>query len=255
MGLWDRIKNTTLYKSIYRNDYPDTPRNQVLVILNSVVLHLHPVKLPRRAVRVSYTWGLGGLTLWMFLMLTVTGVWLMFYYIPAVPNAYFSMHALNTDVLFGPFTRNLHRWAAHGMVITVWMHMVRVFYTGAYKPPRDFNWAIGVVLFLITVLLSFTGYLLPWDQLAYWAIQVGSNMAGASPVVGKEVRLALLGGFDIGEPTLIRWYTLHVILLPLACIALMAMHFWRVRKDGGISTPIPYEAEAEPGTANADKPE
>lgn len=245
MGLWDKIKNTPLYKSIYRNDYPDTPRNQVLVILNSVVLHLHPVKVPRRAVRVSYTWGLGGLTLLMFLVLTVTGVWLMFYYVPSVPASYFSMKALETDAIFGMFTRNMHRWGAHGMVLSVWLHMVRVFYTGSYKPPRDFNWVIGVILFLVTVLLSFTGYLLPWDQLSYWAIQVGSNMAGASPVIGREVRMALLGGFDIGGPTLIRWYTLHVLLLPLACIVLMAMHFWRIRKDGGISTPIPYDEDGE----------
>lgn len=245
MGLWDKLKNTTLYKSIYRNDYPDTPRNQVLVILNSVVLHLHPVKVPRRAVRMSYTWGLGGLTLWTFLILTLTGVWLMFYYVPAVPQAYESMKALQTDVIFGAFTRNMHRWAAHAMVISVWLHMTRVFYTGSYKPPRDFNWAIGIILFLITVLLSFTGYLLPWDNLAYWAIQVGANMAYATPVIGKYVSMMLLGGYEIGGPTLIRWYTLHVLLLPLACIALMAIHFWRVRKDGGISTPIPYEEDGE----------
>lgn len=245
MGLWAKFKNTSLYKSIYRNEYPDTPRNQVLVILNSVVLHLHPVKLPRRAVRVSYTWGLGGLSLLMFLILTATGVWLMFYYVPAVPEAYWSMKALETAVIFGQFSRNLHRWAAHGMVLAVWLHMVRVFYTGAYKPPRDFNWVLGVILFTLTVLLSFTGYLLPWDQLAYWAIAVGSSMAGSTPVIGKEVRMALLGGHDIGQATLVRWYTLHVLLLPLAAIALMAMHFWRVRKDGGISTPIPYDDEEE----------
>ncbi len=251
MGLWAKFKNTTLYKSIYRNDYPDTPRNQVLVILNSVVLHLHPVKLPRRAVRVSYTWGLGGLSLLMFLILTVTGVWLMFYYVPAVPNAYFSMKQLETGVIFGTFARNMHRWAAHAMVIAVWLHMTRVFYTGSYKPPREFNWVIGVVLFLVTVLLSFTGYLLPWDQLAYWAIQVGSNMAKVSPVVGTYVQRALLGGFDIGPATLVRWYTLHVILLPLAAIVLMAMHFWRIRKDGGISTPIPYDEDGETDPLNA----
>ncbi|MCG0238257.1 MAG: cytochrome b N-terminal domain-containing protein [Firmicutes bacterium] len=252
MGLWAKFKNTTLYKSIYRNEYPDTPRNQVLVILNSLVLHLHPVKVPRRAVRVSYTWGLGGLSLLMFLILTVTGVWLMFYYVPAVPDAYFAMKALETDVIFGQFTRNLHRWAAHGMVLAVWLHMVRVFYTGAYKPPRDFNWVLGVILFTVTVLLSFTGYLLPWDQLAYWAIAVGSEMAGSTPVIGREARMALLGGHTIGQATLVRWYTLHVLLLPLACIALMAMHFWRVRKDGGISTPIPYEEDEAEAQAPAE---
>ena len=176
MGLWDRIKSTRLYKSIYRNDYPDTPRNQVLVILNSMVLHLHPVKIPKKQVRYTFTFGLGGTSLLMFLILTLTGVWLMFYYVPSIPGAWFSMKALQTDVYFGQFARNLHRWAAHGMVIAVLLHMTRVFYTGSYKPPREFNWAMGVVLLLLTFLLSFTGYLLPWDQLAYWAITVGSNI-------------------------------------------------------------------------------
>jgi len=246
VGLWDRIKSTRLYKSIYRNDYPDTPRNQVLVILNSMVLHLHPVKIPKKQVRYTFTFGLGGTSLLMFLILTLTGVWLMFYYVPSIPGAWFSMKALQTDVYFGQFARNLHRWAAHGMVIAVLLHMTRVFYTGSYKPPREFNWAMGVVLLLLTFLLSFTGYLLPWDQLAYWAITVGSNMAKATPFIGAQVQLMLLGGYEIGQATLIRWYTLHVIFLPLAAMLLMGMHFWRVRKDGGISTPIPYdEDEAE----------
>lgn len=240
MGLWAKIKQTTLFKSIYRNEYPDTPRNQVLVIMNSVVLHLHPVKIPRKQVRESFTWGLGGTSLFMFLILTLTGVWLMFYYVPAVPHAYYSMRALQTEVFFGQFARNMHRWAAHGMVIAVFLHMTRVFYTGSYKPPRDFNWVLGVVLLFVTFFLSFTGYLLPWDQLAIWAITVGSNMAKSTPVIGNLVAKALVGGYEVGATTLIRWYTLHVILLPLLAIVLMAMHFWRVRKDGGISSEIPY---------------
>lgn len=249
MGLWDKFKQTPLYKSIYRNDYPDTPRNQVLVILNSVVLHLHPVKLPRRAVRQTFTWGLGGTSLLMFLILTLTGVWLMFYYIPAVPHAYLSMRKLETDVYFGMFARNLHRWAAHGMVISVWLHMTRVAYTGSYKPPREFNWVIGVVLFFLTVFLSFTGYLLPWDNLAIWAITVGGQMAESSPLVGREVKRILLGATEVSEPTLVRWYTLHVIFLPLLAIVLMAMHFWRIRKDGGISVPVDEDEPAQPETA------
>ncbi len=248
MGLWQRLKSWRFIRSIYRNEYPDTPRNQVLVILNSVALHLHPVKIPRHAVSVRYTWGLGGTSLLMFLILTVTGVLLMFYYIPSIPEAYFSVKSLETNVLYGMFLRNMHRWTAHGMVLIVFLHMCRVFYTGSYKPPREFNWVIGVVLLLITFLLSFTGYLLPWDQLALWAITVGTNMAGATPpaeYAGKYIRFALLGGYEVGQATLVRWYTLHVLALPLVCIALMAMHFWRIRKDGGISTPIPYE-ESEP---------
>jgi quinol-cytochrome oxidoreductase complex cytochrome b subunit len=118
------------------------------------------------------------------------------------------------------------------MVFTVFLHMARVFYTGAYKPPREFNWVVGVLLLLVTLLLSFTGYLLPWDQLALWAVTVGTNMMGYSPLVGKEVRFVLLGGVEISTTTLLRWYVLHVIFLPFVIVLLMAVHFWRVRKDG-----------------------
>ena len=242
--LWERIKSTRVYRSIYRNDYPTTPRNQTLVILNSVLLHLHPVKVPRHAVKLTYTWGLGGASLLMFLILTVTGVWLMFYYIPAVPHAYFSVRALETDITFGIFLRNMHRWTAHGMVLLVFLHMVRVFYTGSYKPPREFNWVVGVNLLLVTFLLSFTGYLLPWDQLAIWAITVGTNMGGATPIIGKQILYLLRAGYEVTQNTLVRWYTLHVIFLPLSAILLMCVHFWRIRKDGGISSPIPLEEEA-----------
>jgi len=242
--IWRYITSSRLWKSIYRNPYPRDKRSRAMVILNSLALHLHPVRVPRRATRITYTWGLGGLATWCFVLLTLTGVFLMWYYIPTTQDAYWTIVQLQTEVTFGAFLRNLHRWAAHAMVLAVLAHMTRVFYTGAYKPPRDFNWVIGVALLLVTCLLSFSGYLLPWDQLAYWAIAVGMEMGGATPFIGKQVRMALLGGFEIGQQTLIRWYTLHVIFLPLACILLMATHFWRVRKDGNISTPV-YEDDDE----------
>ncbi|MFO7264858.1 MAG: selenite/tellurite reduction operon b-type cytochrome ExtP [Limnochordales bacterium] len=244
MSLRKWITESRFWKSWFRNPYPRDRRSRSLVILNSLALHLHPVRVPKRATRVTYTWGLGGLATWMFVILTFTGVFLMWYYIPSTQDAYWSIVKLETEVTFGSFFRNLHRWAAHAMVIAVILHMTRVFYTGAYKPPRDFNWVIGVGLLLLTLLLSFSGYLLPWDQLAYWAIAVGMEMGGATPFIGRQVRLALLGGFEIGQQTLIRWYTLHVIFLPLATIFLMATHFWRVRKDGNISTPV-YEDDEE----------
>lgn len=243
MSIWQKIKKSRFYRSVYRTDYPHDRRSRALVILNSLALHLHPVKLPETAVRMTYTWGLGGTSVFMFVILTITGVFLMFYYVPAVPDAYYSIQALETDVFMGSFVRNMHRWAAHAMVIVVFLHMVRVFYTGAYKPPRDFNWVLGVVLLAVTFLLSFTGYLLPWDQLAYWAITVGANMAGATPFIGNEVKFALVGGYQLGQATLVRWYTLHVLFLPLLTIVLMSMHFWRVRKDGGISSPIYYKED------------
>lgn len=245
MKLRELLTNNRFFKSIYRTGYPDTPRKRVMVILNSLALHLHPVRIPKRATRVSYTWGLGGLSIFMFIVLTITGVFLMFYYVPSVQQAYWSVIALDTDVMLGQFMRNMHRWAAHAMVILVLLHMTRVFYTGSYKPPRDFNWVIGIVLLVLTFLLSFTGYLLPWDQLAYWAIMVGAEMGGSSPFIGKQVNIALLGGLEIGQATLIRWYTLHVIFLPLLLIVVVSMHFWRVRKDGNISTPV-YPVEAAP---------
>lgn len=242
LGKW--ITQNRVYRSIYRNTYPVDDRNRVLVILNSLALHLHPTRVPKRATDVSYTWGLGGLSIFMFVILTITGIFLMFYYIPSTDQAYWSILELERNVTMGSFMRNMHRWAAHAMVIFVFLHMTRVFYTGSYKRPREFNWVVGVGLLVITFLLSFTGYLLPWDQLAYWAITVGTNIAKSTPFIGKQVELALLGGYEIGQPTLIRWYTLHVIFLPMALILLVSFHFWRVRKDGNISTPV-YEDDED----------
>jgi len=162
----------------------------------------------------------------------------MFYYTPTVEQAYADTAALSTDLASGSLVRNMHRWGAHLMVLTVFLHMSRVFYHGAYKPPREFNWVVGVVLLLLTLLLSFTGYLLPWDQLALWAVTVGTNMAGFVPVVGAQVKFALLGSAEVTANTLLRWYVLHVLFLPFIIVIFMAVHFWRVRKDGGISGPL-----------------
>ncbi len=235
---WDRITRTQLWRSIFRHAYPDTQRTRALVVVSNVFLHLHPAKVRANGLRVTYTLCLGGLAFFMFLLLTVTGVLLMFYYIPSVDTAYQNMKELETTVTFGMFLRNMHRYAAHAMVLLVFLHMCRVFYTGAYKPPREFNWTIGVALLAITLLLSFTGYLLPWDQLALWAVTVGTNMAGSTPFVGDWVRFLLIGGYEVGQNTLLRFYTLHVIVLPLVAAVLIAVHFWRVRKDGGISGPL-----------------
>jgi quinol-cytochrome oxidoreductase complex cytochrome b subunit len=124
------------------------------------------------------------------------------------------------------------------MVICVFLHMCRVFYTASYKRPRQFNWVIGVFLFLLTLGLSFTGYLLPWDQLAFWAITVGTNIGSYAPVIGSKVRELLLGGHSVGESALLRFYVLHVVVLPGAAILLTMVHFWRIRKDGGLSRPV-----------------
>jgi quinol-cytochrome oxidoreductase complex cytochrome b subunit len=247
-----RIINSHLIRSIYRTPWPVDRRSRIMTVLNSLVLHLHPTRIPRHAVKVSYTWCMGGLSFYLMLLLTITGILLMFYYRPSPEHAYWDVKYLMNDVPFGRILRNMHRWAAHAMLITVWLHMLRVFLTGSYKPPREFNWVIGVNLLVLTMLLSFTGYLLPWDQLAMWAVTVGTNMARATPFLGHEgpfgpqlgmtpyndVRFALLGGSIVGENALIRFYVWHCLGFPFIHACLMAIHFWRVRKDGGISGPL-----------------
>ena len=238
------IRSSQVWSSIFRpgsplrSGYSDSPRNRSYVIMNNVLYHLHPVKVKRHGVRLSYTLCLGGLSFFLFILLTITGIFLMFYYRPTSPQAYLDIQQLETGVAFGQLVRNMHRWGAHLMVLTVFLHMTRVFYHGAYKPPREFNWVVGVVLLFLTLLLSFTGYLLPWDQLAIWAVTVGSNMAGFTPVFGDQVTFALLGDLRVTADTLLRWYVLHVLALPFIIVIFMAVHFWRVRKDGGISGPL-----------------
>jgi quinol-cytochrome oxidoreductase complex cytochrome b subunit len=234
-----KLVESQVWRSIFRHGYPDTPLNQSLVMMGNVFLHLHPVKVSRAAMRVTYTWCLGGISFFLFLVLTVTGVFLMFYYIPDTNVAYQNIQQLSSTVAFGNLVRNMHRWAAHLMVVSVTLHMIRVFYHGAYKPPREFNWVVGVGLFFVTLFLSFTGYLLPWDQIAIWAITVGTNLAPYTPILGDAVYKVLTGGSAVDQPTLIRFYVAHVILLPLAAALLMAVHFWRIRKDGGAAGPPP----------------
>jgi quinol-cytochrome oxidoreductase complex cytochrome b subunit len=125
------------------------------------------------------------------------------------------------------------------MVIAVAAHMARVFYRGAYKPPREFNWVVGVVLLLMTLLLSFTGYLLPWDQLAYWAVTVGSSMANFVPFIGGEIKTVLIGGDQVGEATLIRFYVLHIVVLPMFLVMGLMVHLWRWRKDAMLDQTVP----------------
>src|SRR5215467_8675649 len=246
-----KLVESQVWRSIFRHGYPDTPLNQSLVMMGNVFLHLHPVKVSRQAMRVTYTWCLGGISFFLFLVLTITGVFLMFYYVPSTEDAYKNVQQLNTIVTFGLFVRNMHRWAAHLMVISVTLHMIRVFYHGAYKPPREFNWVIGVTLFFLTLFLSFSGYLLPWDQIGFWAITVGSNMVSYAPLLGAQAHNVLTGQpVGVGQPTLIRFYTFHVLFTPLLAAVLMAVHFWRIRKDGGeAGPPPPSRRELEPSHA------
>jgi cytochrome b6 len=254
-----RPEKTQVFKSMFRVKHDDSERSRALSVLTNVFFHLHPAKINRDAVRYNYTWGMGGITFYLFLVLTLTGVLLMFYYHPSKGQAYRDIIYLMNDVPFGRLLRNMHRWAAHLMIIAVWLHMFRVFLTGSYKKPREFNWCVGVVLLVLTLLLSFTGYLLPDDQLGFWAVTVGTNMARATPLLGHEgpfgpqlgmtayndVRFGLLGGSIVDANALLRAYIWHCLAIPLIAATFMGVHFWRVRKDGGISGPAPLQLESE----------
>jgi quinol-cytochrome oxidoreductase complex cytochrome b subunit len=242
--LVDHVRENRIWRSIFRSGSGESNLRRSLFVQQNVFLHLFSVKARKRTLEFSATWYLGALTFGTFLILVITGILLMLYYHPSVPQAYADMKDLQFVVSSGVFLRNLHRWSAHAMVFLVFAHMFKVFYRGAYRPPREFNWVIGVVLLLMTLLLSYTGYLLPWDQLAFWAVTVGSNIASAVPVMGAKMRFLMLGGTAVNANALLRFYVLHCVVLPLAAIVFIAIHFWRIRKDGGI---YPGESPAEEG--------
>ena len=201
--LGDRLRDTEVWKSIFRpgsifrRGYKDTSRDRALATMNNVLYHLHPVKVKRHGLKLTYTFCLGGLSFFLFILLTITGIFLMFFYRPMADIggavAYADMQSIRTTVFFGDLVRNLHRWGAHLMVFSVTLHMARVFYTGAYKPPREFNWVVGVILLFLTLGLSFTGYLLPWDQLAIWAVTVGTSLGRLLPVHRQAGQLPAAG--------------------------------------------------------------
>ena len=236
-------------RSIFRNPLPSSDRGRAATSFTNFFLHIQPVRVSKRALQPSYTMGLGLISLFLFLILTATGVLLMFYYVPSTTQAYGRMLDLRSSVAFGIILRNMHRWAAHGMVAVVFLHMCRVFLTGSYKPPREFNWLIGVALFLLTLFSSFTGYLLPWDQLAFWAITVGTSIAGYAPLIGKSLRFLLLGDSTVGQEALLRFYVLHVVVLPVVLVLFVAIHFWRIRKDGGLAKPEAKKESPTPAAA------
>jgi len=226
-----------VWSSIFRNPLPSNDLERSATSFTNFFLHIHPVKVHKNSLRPAYTFGLGLISFFLFVILTVSGILLMFYYVPSTTQAYDRMLDLRGSVAFGTLLRNMHRWSAHGMVAVVFMHLCRVFLTGSYKKPREFNWVVGVILFLLTLFMSFTGYLLPWDQLAFWAITVGTAIAGYAPVIGKDIQFLLMGGTSVGQEALLRFYVLHVAVLPAVLTLMIAIHFWRIRKDGGLSRP------------------
>jgi cytochrome b-561 len=220
---------------------PRSDRQSGDAIVSNFLLHWFPAKVEKSSLDWSYSFWLGTVSVALLLLLVLSGGPLLFLYVPSVERAYGSVKDIEFAVTFGSWIRSVHRLAAHLMVAAVFLHLVRVFLTGAYKngvgqgQHREWNWVIGVVMLLLTLFLSFTGYLLPWDQLAFWAVTVGTNIASSVPWIGPSIRELLIGGRGIDQPTLIRFYALHVIVLPAALGALFAYHMWRVRKDGGLA--------------------
>ncbi len=202
---------------------------------------MRPVRLPERTVAFRHTFGLGGMAAALVLMLILTGVLLMFVYEPTPERAYGSIQALRRDVRFGGLVRNVHHWSANLLVIITFLHLLRTFFTGAFHGARQFNWVIGTLLLLVVLAANFTGYLLPWDQLSYWAITIVTAMLGYVPAIGDGLRQLARGGSEIGSATLINFYTFHTTVFPVTLVTLMAFHFWRVRKAGGVVVPRAYD--------------
>lgn len=235
-------------RALLRGDPPtEKPNPRYRAQVKSFILHIRPKFYQEGSTWFSHTFRLGLLSTFFFAVEVVTGLILMVYYTPSPEVAYYDMLNILSNVNMGKFLRDMHRLGAELMVIAVSLHMARVYFTGAYKHPRQFTWLTGVVLLLITLFLSFSGYLLPWDQLAYWAVTIGTSMAEAAPLFGYQTNLILRGSQDIGAGGLLRFYLLHVFLLPLAAIIFISIHYYKVAREHSISLPASVEeGEAPP---------
>lgn len=201
--------------------------------------HLHPPTIPRREARFRYTFGLGGVGFFLFVVLVVTGLLEMFYYVPSVDRANSSVQLITFLVPYGWLVRGVHYWAAQGLIVVVVLHLLRVVFTGAYKAPRRFNWLLGVGLLVLVVLLDFTGYVLRWDADIEWALLVGTNLLKSIPVVGESLYGLVVGGSEVGSDTVVRFYAWHVFGLAFLAAIVIGWHIFRVRRDGGISSAEP----------------
>jgi quinol-cytochrome oxidoreductase complex cytochrome b subunit len=218
--------------------------------MRNILLHLHPAKVSEASIRFNRTFGLGGMAALLIVVQIITGVLLRFYYSPSPAEAYNSVVFLKNNVIFGPLIRNIHYWSGVFMLLIAFLHFLRVFFTGAYREMRKVNWLFGLVLLLLVVFSNFTGYLLPWDQLAYWAITVSTNIISYLPLVGDSLRIMIVGGKELNADTLQTFFTVHTAVLPLLLIALVIYHFWRVRKAGGVLIPKTENTEMVPVMPN-----
>ena len=242
LTLVQRIRYSIFPGTLRPVKYPDRYRR----LFNSLVLHFRPRTVPERTLRLTLTWGLGGMAVVLVGMLFATGLMMKFVYQPIPGKAYDSIIHLQNDVLFGQLVRNVHHWSANVLLIVVFLHFLRVFLTGAFHAPRQFNWIIGLGMFLAVLLSNFTGYLLPWDQLAFWAITICTGMLEYIPGIGEGLQKLIWGGSDIGPATLSNFFAIHTAIIPACLVILMPFHFWRVRKSGGLV--IPRTPNEEPGT-------
>jgi quinol-cytochrome oxidoreductase complex cytochrome b subunit len=203
----------------------------------SLILHLRPTRVPARALRLTHTFGLGGIALVLFGLLLFTGILMMFAYDPGPERAWQSIDSFQRDTLFGGLIRGVHFWSANLLLPVVVLHLLRVFLTGGFVGERSSNWHLGLGIAFFVILSGFTGYLLPWDQTAFWAITICTEMLGQVPGIGPALKSALLGGSDIGAATTVNFYALHVAVTPLAMIILLTWHFWWIRTSGGVVLP------------------
>ena len=229
-------------RNVLRGDPPrEKPNPRYRVHTTSFIFHIRPRYYQKGSTILTHTFRLGFFTMFFFMVELITGLVLMIYYVPTPAGAYLSIQEIMSAVPFGNLMRDLHRLGAEAMVIFTFLHMVRTYFTGSYKKERSFTWFTGVILLGITLFLSFFGYLLPWDQLAFWAVTIGTSMGEAAPLVGTQLNLLLRGAQDIGAGGLLRAYLLHVILLPLAAILVISIHYYKVAREHGISLPAHFE--------------
>jgi len=233
---------------IARSIFPESPvprsdRDRARVTRFTFLLHLRPVLVPVRTLRWTHTLGLGGSSLVLVAILALTGTLMMLVYQPAPVAAYDSVVTMETRVAFGSLVRGIHWWSANLLVVVVLLHLSRVFLTGGYHGPRQFNWVIGAGLLMAVLANNFTGYLLPWDQLSYWAVTISTGMLGYVPGFGGVLQRVVRGGSEIGPETMINFFTVHTTIVPIVLIVLMGFHFWRVRRAGGVVPPPPAPGE------------
>ncbi|MBW2450369.1 MAG: cytochrome b N-terminal domain-containing protein [Deltaproteobacteria bacterium] len=248
LNVFQRIRYSIFPGTLQKTEYRERYRN----FFNSLILHFRPRTIQERTLRFTLTWGLGGMAVVLVLILFATGLMLKFVYQPVPDRAYESIIHLQNNVLFGQLIRNIHHWSGNILLIIVFLHILRVFFTGAFHPPRQFNWIIGLGMFLAVLTSNITGYLLPWDQLAFWAITICTGMLEYVPGIGDWLQLLIRGGSDIGPATLSTFFAIHTAFIPVCLLVLMPWHFWRVRKAGGLV--IPRRPDEDEGSEDEKAP-